>query len=160
VLAGRASAQQDAAGLAARLAALEAREEIRALVYAYGRALDTRNFVAFAALFAEADGTWVGGFGEAAGRDAIFEMMDSTLGHADPPVEPSSHHVFSNVEIEVDGDLAQGRTKWIFVVPSADGNPQWMYLGHYEDRFVRRNGSWYFLRREAFTDIPRQRSPE
>ena len=150
---GRALAQ-DAAGLEARVAALEAREQIRELIYAYGRALDTRNFVAFAGLFAEEDGTWVGGFGEASGRDAIFEMMDSRIGHADPPIEPVSHHVFTNIQIDVDGAGAQATTKWIFVVPAADGSPRWMYLGHYQDRFVRRDGRWYFLRREAFTDIP------
>jgi hypothetical protein len=41
-------------------------------------------------------------------------------------------------------------------VQSEDGNPQWFYLGHYDDQFVRKDGQWYFLRREAFTDIPRQ----
>ena len=43
-----------------RLAALEARESIRALIYGYGRALDHRDFNAFAALFEPAEGTWVG----------------------------------------------------------------------------------------------------
>jgi hypothetical protein len=155
LFAGHVSAQ-DAAGLAARVADLEAREQIRELIYAYGRSLDTRNFVAYAALFAEEDGTWVGGFGEARGRDAIFEMMDSSIGNADPPIKPVSHHVFTNIQIEVDGADARATTKWIFVVPSDSGSPQWQFLGHYDDQFVRRDGKWYFLRREAFTDLPDQ----
>ncbi len=137
-----------------RLAELEARESIRALIYGYGQALDHRDFNAFAALFEPSEGTWVGGFGTATGRDAIFALMDERIGHAGEPVQPTSHHVFTNIEIEVDGAEAAASTKWIFVVPSPEGAPQWRFLGHYEDRFVQRDGRWYFLRREAFTDIP------
>jgi len=151
-----AQARAQTASVEERLAALEAREEIRELILAYGRALDTRDFVAFSGLFAEEDGTWVGGFGTATGRTAIFGMMDDRIGHAAEPVEPTSHHVFGNIRIEVEGDTAEATTKWIFVVPAAAGGPQWLYLGHYEDRFVRRNGRWFFLRREAFTDLPPQ----
>jgi len=153
LIAGSAAAQ-DSATLAQRIAVLEAKEDIRALIYAYGRALDSRNFEAFADLFAAEDGTWVGGFGSATGREAIFAMMDASIGHAREGFEPVSHHVFTNIQIEVDGESAAATTKWIFVVPSASGSPQWQFLGHYEDRFTRRDGRWYFLRREAFTDIP------
>lgn len=139
-----------------RLDELEAREQIRDLIHAYGDALDHRDFVAFSELFAEDVGTWVGGFGTATGHEEIFRMMDETIGHADAPVVPSSHHVFSNIRIEVDGDRAAATTKWIFVVPSAAGAPQWQFLGHYEDEFVHVNGRWRFARREAFTDIPVQ----
>jgi uncharacterized protein (TIGR02246 family) len=145
---------QAGSSIEGRLTALEARESIRALIYGYGRALDHRDFNAFAALFEPEEGTWVGGFGTATGRDAIFALMDERIGHAEQPVQPTSHHVFTNVEISVDGDTATASTKWIFVVPSPEGAPQWRFLGHYEDRFVQRDGRWYFLRREAFTDIP------
>lgn len=138
-----------------RVAAIEAREEIQGLILAYGRALDHRDFVAFAALFEPEAGTWVGGFGEAKGKDAIFALMDERIGHAAEPFEPTSHHVLTNIEIDVNGAEATATTKWIFVVPSADGAPQWRFLGHYDDRFVQRDGRWYFLRREAFTDLPR-----
>ena len=152
---GRVDAQVSAT-LEDRIAVLEAQEAIRELIYAYGAALDHRDFVAFSELFAEEAGTWVGGFGTATGRKAIFDMMDASIGHADEPIDPSSHHVFTNVQIEVDGSRATARTKWIFVVPSATGDPQWRFLGHYDDEFVREEGRWYFLRREAFTDIPPQ----
>jgi uncharacterized protein (TIGR02246 family) len=152
---------QEAASLEARIAALEARDAIRELVYAYGQALDTRDFVAFAALFEPERGTWVGGFGTAVGRDAIFAMMDERIGHAVQPVTPTSHHVFTNIRVELAGeDEASATTKWIFVVPGETGDPRWMFLGHYEDRFVRRDGRWMFLRREAFTDIPVQGGAE
>jgi 3-phenylpropionate/cinnamic acid dioxygenase small subunit len=155
LMSGAVSAQTTA-GLAERIDALESREQIRNLIIEYGRALDHRDFFAYSALFEEEQGTWVGGLGSATGRDAIFKLMDGSIGHAEQPVQPTSHHVFSNIRIDVDGDSAAGTTRWTFVVQSEDGNPQWFYLGHYDDQFVRKDGQWYFLRREAFTDIPRQ----
>lgn len=146
---------QSSAGLAERIDALESTEQIRGLIIEYGRALDHRDFVAYSELFEEEQGTWIGGLGSATGRDAIFELMDGSIGHAEQPIEPTSHHVFSNIQIDVDGDTAAATTKWTFVIQSEAGSPQWFYLGHYDDQFVRKDGQWYFLRREAFTDIPR-----
>jgi len=153
-LAGPARGQD--VGLEDRIAALEAREAIRELILAYGDSLDRRDFVAFSGLFHPERGSWVGGFGEATGKDAIFALMDEYLGHAEEPVEPTSHHVFTNIRISVDDDRADRTTKWTFVMPSADGSPEWVYLGHYQDEFIREGERWYFLRREAFTDIPTQ----
>jgi SnoaL-like domain len=150
------AAAQNTDSLEARVADLEAREAIRNLIYEYGRALDHRDFVSFSRLFEEEGGTWEGGMGVATGRQAIFELMDSTIGHADEPVEPRSHHVFTNIQIKVDGAKATATTKWIFVVPSESGDPRWQFLGHYDDEFVRMGGEWLFLRRKAFTDIPVQ----
>ena len=156
LLAGSAAAADDLATLAARVQELEDREEIRSLLLAYGRALDDRDFIAFADLFAETEGEWIGGLGAAKGRKAIFELMDASIGHNAPRNGPGNYHVFSNEQIAVDGDRASATTKWIFVVQNADANPQWMYLGHYDDTFIRENGQWRFLRRQAFTDIPAQ----
>jgi 3-phenylpropionate/cinnamic acid dioxygenase small subunit len=153
---GGSAIAQPGKGLEERLDELESREQIRELIVEYGRALDHRDFVAYAALFEAEQGTWVGGLGSATGRDAIFELMDGSIGHAEQPIEPTSHHVFTNILIDVDGDTAEASTKWTFVVQSEAGSPQWFYLGHYDDQFVRRDGRWYFLRREAFTDIPRE----
>lgn len=146
----------DLESLAARVQQLEDREEIRELILAYGRALDSRDFVAFSELFARDDGEWVGGFGSARGRDEIFELMDSTIGHDPEPRGHGSFHVLTNERIDVagDGDTATAVTKWIFVMRGDDGNPRWVYLGHYDDRFIREDGQWRFLRREAFTDLP------
>jgi uncharacterized protein (TIGR02246 family) len=146
----------DLESLAARVQELEDREEIRALLLAYGRALDSRDFIAFSELFAEEEGEWIGGLGAAKGRKAIFELMDMSIGHNRPRTGPPSYHVFSNEQIRVDGDRASATTKWIFVMQNDEANPRWVYLGHYDDTFVRENGRWRFLRREAFTDIPVQ----
>ena len=146
---------QDAstAALAARVQVLEDREEIRALIMAYGTAHDSRDYRRFAELFAETDGEWVGGLGSAKGRDAIFELMDSTIGHDPQPGGSGTYHVMTNDQIVIDGDRASATTKWIYLTPTDSGNPQMVFLGHYDDEFVRENGRWRFLRREAPVDI-------
>jgi 3-phenylpropionate/cinnamic acid dioxygenase small subunit len=142
--------------LETRLKALEDRDEIRSLLIEYGRALDEKDFGAFASLFAKTEGEWIGGLGRAKGEAAIRELMESTIGRNAAAGPPTSFHVLSNESIDVDGDRATAVTKWVFVRQNAARNPEWVFLGHYDDTFIRENGRWRFLRREAFTDIPVQ----
>lgn len=144
----------DLESLAARVQVLEDREDIRALILAYGEAHDGRDYVAFSELFAEEDGEWVGGLGSAKGRQAIFELMNETIGHNPQPGGSGTYHVLTNEQIEIDGDLASATTKWIYVTPGDDNSPTLVYLGHYNDEFIREHGEWKFLRREAPADIP------
>jgi uncharacterized protein (TIGR02246 family) len=136
-----------------RLLVLETREEIRALILAYGRAHDGRDYQAFAALFAK-EGEWIGGMGSAKGPDAIFKLMDESIGHNPQPEGSGTFHIMSNEQIDVAGDRASSVTKWVYVTKSADNTPSWTYLGHYVDQFIRENGVWKFLRRQSFRDIP------
>lgn len=140
--------------LAARVQILEDREEIRALILAYGKAHDNRDYATFAQLFAE-QGEWVGGLGSAQGPDAIFALMDRTIGHNPQPAGSGTFHVLTNEQIELNGDRASATTQWIYVTPGEDGNPRLVFFGHYNDEFIRENGRWKFLRREAPVDIPR-----
>src|SRR5882672_4404067 len=133
---GPLRAATDLESLAARVQVLEDREAIRALILAYGQAHDHRDYRTFASLFAQ-NGEWVGGLGTAKGPEAIFQLMDKT-----------------NDQIEIKGDLASATTKWIYITPGPDGAPKLVYLGHYDDKFIRENGAWKFLRREAPADIP------
>ncbi len=142
--------------LAARVQVLEDREEIRALILAYGTAHDHRDYRTFASLFA-ANGEWVGGMGTAKGPQAIFELMDKTIGHHPMPNGSGTYHVLTNDDIKIDGDTAAATTKWIYITPGDDGAPKLVFLGHYNDKFVRENGRWKFLRREAPVDIPVQK---
>lgn len=139
--------------LAARVRVLEDREDIRALILAYGKAHDHRDYRTFASLFAT-NGEWVGGMGTAKGPQAIFELMDKTIGHHPMPNGSGTYHVLTNDDIQIDGDTASATTKWIYITPGPDGAPKLVYLGHYNDKFVRENGVWKFLRREAPVDIP------
>lgn len=140
--------------LAARVQVLEDREAIRALILAYGQAHDHRDYRTFASLFAQ-NGEWVGGLGSAKGPQAIFELMDKTIGHNPLPAGSGTYHVMTNDQIKLDGDRASATTKWIYITPGQTNVPGIVYLGHYEDQFIRENGVWKFLRREAPVDIPR-----
>jgi uncharacterized protein (TIGR02246 family) len=148
-----ALAADDLESLAARVAVLEAREEIRALIMAYGQAHDNRDYRTFSNLFAE-NGEWVGGLGSAKGPQAIFELMDRTIGHNPQPNGSGTYHVMTNDQIKVDGDRASSTTKWLYVTPGENNTPTLVFLGRYVDEFIRENGEWKFLRREAPADIP------
>ena len=147
------AAAPDLESLAARVQLLEDREAIRALILAYGQAHDHRDYKTFASLFAQ-NGEWVGGLGTAKGPDAIFALMDKTIGHDPKPNGSGTYHVLTNDQIEIHGDQASATTKWIYITPGPDNAPKLVYLGHYDDKFIRENGVWKFLRREAPADIP------
>lgn len=147
---GRAA---DLESVAARVQVLEDREAIRALILAYGQAHDHRDYRTFANLFAS-QGEWVGGLGSAKGPQAIFELMDKTIGHDPEPNGSGTYHVMTNDQIVIDGGRASATTKWIYITPGDDNAPRLVFLGHYDDQFIRENGVWKFLRREAPADIP------
>jgi hypothetical protein len=143
----------DLNALAGRVQALEDREDIRALILAYGAAHDGRDYRTFSELFAE-EGEWVGGLGSAKGPTAIFELMDRTIGHNPQPGGSGTYHVMTNDQIVLNGNRASATTKWIYITPNDANEPRMVFLGHYDDQFIRENGVWKFLRREAPADIP------
>jgi uncharacterized protein (TIGR02246 family) len=143
---------QDLESLAARVQVLEDREAIRALIYAYGQAHDHRDYRTFASLFAT-DGEWIGGLGSAKGPEAIFALMDKSIGHNPLPNGSGTIHVMTNDQIKIDGDRASSVTKWLYLTPSEDNSPRPTFLGHYVDQFIRENGEWKFLRRQSVSDI-------
>lgn len=145
-------AADELAALAARVQVLEDREEIRALILAYGQAHDHRDYRSFANLFAT-NGEWIGGFGTAVGPDAIFALMDKNIGHNPLPEGSGTFHVMTNDQIVIDGDRASSVTKWLYLTEGDDKAPKPTYLGHYIDEFVRENGHWKFLRRQSVSDL-------
>jgi uncharacterized protein (TIGR02246 family) len=152
-LAQRPAQAADLDSLAKRVQVLEDREAIRALILAYGQAHDHRDYKTFASLFAT-NGEWVGGLGSAKGPDAIFALMDKTIGHHPLPNGSGTVHLLTNDQIVIDGDQASAVTKWIYITPGDDKAPKLVYVGHYDDKFIREKGAWKFLRREAPADIP------
>jgi uncharacterized protein (TIGR02246 family) len=146
----------DVATLTNRLRVLEDREAIRALITAYGYAHDHRDYKTFASLFAS-NGEWVGGLGTAKGPEAIFALMDKSIGHKPVAKGSGTVHLMMNDQIKIDGDRATAETNWLYLVPSEDGSPRAQFLGHYNDQFIREKGEWKFLRREAPVDIAPKR---
>lgn len=150
----RAASAEKRESLESRLQRLEDREEIRQLLKDYGRYLDRRDFGAFSQLFAEKEGEWIGGMGKAKGPEAIRKLMEDSIGKDTGMGASPNYHLFTNEIIQVNGNQADATTKWIFVIQGEKGQPQPVYLGHYEDNFVRENGRWKFLKRVVYADIP------
>ena len=139
--------------LAGRVQALEDQDAIRKLILDYGTFHDHRDYRSLAALFAS-NGVWESGMGRGEGPDGVFELMDRTIGHNPLPEGSGTFHVLTNDRIAVDGDRAEAVTKWLYITPGEGGGPNTLLLGHYNDTFIRENGTWKFLRREAPVDLP------
>lgn len=155
LLALQLSAGGKKASITDRLQQLEDREEIRQLIMDYGKFLDQRDFASFSELFAEKDGEWIGGLGQAKSRTSIRNLMESTLGGNKAGGQSGPNcHLFTNEVIQVNANQAAAKTKWIFVVQNSSRQPQPVYIGHYEDTFIKEGGRWKFLRRIAYGDIP------
>ena len=139
--------------LAARLQVLEDREAIRQLIIDYGTYHDHRDYRSLAALFAT-NGVWESGMGRGEGPEGVFTLMDETIGHNPLPEGSGTFHVLTNDAITLNGDRASALTKWLFITPGENGAPVIQVLGHYSDEFIREQGVWKFLRREAPVDLP------
>jgi hypothetical protein len=153
---GSAMAAQNATtleSLAARVQALEDREAIRKLILDYGTFHDHRDYRALAALFAR-NGVWESGMGSGTGPDGVFKLMDDSIGHNPQPEGSGTFHILTNDRIDVNGDRASAMTKWLYVTPGENGGPNTAILGHYADQFIREDGQWKFLKREAPMDLP------
>lgn len=147
-----AHSDEGAASFETRLQRMEDKEAIHALLVAYGRELDKRDFAAYGALFARS-GTWKGGMGSATSPTEIAKMVEAGFGRMSPSLYENSNHVMSSFEIAVDGDSATAWSRWMWVVVGANGKPQVERAGHYDDELVREDGRWKFKSRQAFTEI-------
>jgi hypothetical protein len=138
-----------------RLQRIEDREDIHVLLMNYGRYLDQRDFASFSKLFAEKDGEWIGGMGSAKSPEGIRKLMEESIGGGGSGKGGGPNcHLFLNEIIDITGNEAKGLTKWMFVVQNASKQPQPVYIGHYEDRFIKEQGRWKFLKRVVYGDIP------
>jgi uncharacterized protein (TIGR02246 family) len=137
-----------------RLARLEAREEIHALLMAYRRALDEKDFHGYAALFGS-DGVFTAGDFVATGGDEILAMLESMVPEFLAPEGGDDLHLVCNVDIDVhDDDTATARSTWVYLVRGDGDVPEVSKLGHYEDELVREDGRWRFARRHAPSVVP------
>jgi uncharacterized protein (TIGR02246 family) len=139
--------------LETRLRRLEDTEEIRALLMEYRRALDEKDFRAYAALFAR-DGVFSAGDMKATGPDEIYALVDGMLGTLLTERRGDDFHLVANVSIDVDGDRASATSTWAYVVRGEDETPVLAKLGRYQDELVREDGRWRFAHRHAPGDIP------
>ena len=135
------------ATLEARLAMVEAHEEIRQLASRYAAALDSRDVAAMVELFVEdvaiGDGR--------TGRVALAEFFDDVL----RPFTTTFHLIGNHVIDVTSPDRATGV---VYCRPEHEVGDRWITMPlQYWDRYERRDGRWYFRSRspKAFyaTDV-------
>ena len=134
-----------ASDLERRVETLESVEAIKRLKHQYCAYCDDGyDADGIAAQFIE-DGIWDGGddFGRYEGREAIhahFTRVSSQIVFAG--------HLVMNERIDVDLDNDSARGQWWIIMPATivmEGvkTAVWL-LGEYDDRYVRRGGTWMF----------------
>lgn len=125
-------------GLEARIARLEAIEEIRQLAARYAVALDMRDFNALANLFVDD----VGVPGNRHGREAMREWYDIQMRGA---LLGSAHGVLGHVIDVHSADTASGL---VYSRNDLETQSAWLIeMLAYLDSYERRDGNWYFARR-------------
>jgi uncharacterized protein (TIGR02246 family) len=133
---------------------LQDEKAIREVIIRYGEYLDAKDYAGYASLFAS-DGVWTGGFGSATGPAAIQAMLEKNLGKPEPGyLNKSSFHLMTTEVIEVDGDTAKARSRYLFFTASPDNKPVPSLAGRYIDEFVRENGVWKIKKRITHGVIP------
>lgn len=147
----------DHATMAAQVQRIDDERQIRALMVSYGQALDSLNFERYSKLFAE-DGEWSGLLGEfttVKGPAAIREAMDTAFAERIyDPDHITNVHVITNIKIDVDGDRATGYSRWSVMSRDDEDRPLVRLTGRYDDVFIRKDGQWKFLSRNARREIP------
>lgn len=137
-----------------RLQRAEDEIAIRRILIDYHWTMDMRDFDAYAALFAK-DGIWTSGDQVHKGPAEIRKMMVGIFGEPKPD-QPNrrSIEITTNPEITIDGDHAHARSRHLLVWRGADGSPQPMLAGRYEDDLVREGGVWKIAKRTDYPVMP------
>lgn len=137
-----------------RVQALEDQQAIQRVLTNYSAYLDARNFDGYVGLFTP-DGVWQNGATRREGRTEIRAMLTGLFGEPDPDfVNLSSFHQIGNFEIDVDGDTAHAKSRFVFVMRGKDGSPTPELSGQYEDDLVRVDGAWKIKHRVDHTIMP------
>ena len=115
-------------------------EEIRHLLAQYVQCADSGDARGRSDLFAD-DAVYLPSAGRYVGRPAIYQAIADRLA-----AQPRRHtkHVCANSLISIDGNAAQAATD--FVLYTRQGEEPWQInqAGRYFDRFVRREGRWWY----------------
>lgn len=144
----------DTSALEGRVQELEDQIAIQRLITDYSAYLDARDYDGYVGLFT-AEGVWANGETRREGQDEIRDMLTGLFGDVpDDFVNTSSFHQISNFEIDVDGDEATARSRFIFVMRGEGGAPTNELSGQYHDRLVRTGDGWKIAERVDHTVMP------
>ncbi|MEL1249796.1 nuclear transport factor 2 family protein [Aurantiacibacter gilvus] len=144
----------DTEALESRVLELEDQLAIQRVITDYSAHLDARDYDGYVGLFTE-DGVWANGNTRREGQDEIREMLTGLFGEVpDDFVNTSSFHQISNFEIDVEGDTASAKSRFIFVMRGEGGAPTNELSGQYHDRLVRTEDGWKIAERVDHTVMP------
>lgn len=134
------------APLRARVAVLEAREEIRSLRNRFHEYVNTNRWDEIGGLFADNAVLDYATLGQAGGRSAIAEYFGSMprripTGPGELPFVRQFIHGHT-VDVDPGGETASG-TSSLFATPVYDGR-SFLFSGAFADRYVRLEGEWLF----------------
>jgi ketosteroid isomerase-like protein len=118
--------------------------DIVAVAHRYCRALDTKDWAVLRTVFLEDATAQFGRPAISIGIDAIVDRVRAALEHLD-----DSQHVVTNNEVAVDGDAATHRCYFQaqHVRKAAEGSPNYIVAGRYEDRLTRTGDGWRIAHR-------------
>jgi hypothetical protein len=124
------------------------------LIATYAERMDRGDLSGVAALFEHATVTSEGTDVESRGTDAVLAMFRSWTRVYEDTGTPHSHHVTTNLILDVDDDAGSGTCRSYFTVfqATAELPLQPIIAGRYHDRFERVAGSWRFTARHMITD--------
>lgn len=131
------------------MTAADDRDEIRGLIHAYARRIDSGDLDGVADLFADA--RIVSGDGQVfSGRETLRHLWDGVVMYDGTP---RTHHLITNVDVQLGAD---GRTadahSYVTVVQATPDLPlQMIAANRHEDRFEKVDGRWRFVERR---DVP------
>ena len=122
------------------------RAAITGLIARYAELVDDGDFAGLGRLLADA--VFAGSGGAISGGAAIERMLRNTI-IVYPDGTPRTHHVVSNLVIEVDEATASARS-YVTVFQAVPGlELQPIAAGRYRDRFACREGRWRFTERRG-----------
>jgi hypothetical protein len=132
-------------------------DDIRAienLVFTYAELVDHGDLAGVAELLSDATIGIDGMAGGLRGQKEIGELLRSTIRLHDDGT-PSTKHVTTNVQVDVDEEAGTATARSYFTVfQAAPGlSLQPIVAGRYRDRFERRDGRWRFVERRFTTDL-------
>jgi ketosteroid isomerase-like protein len=134
------------------MTAADDRNEIRALIHAYGYRIDAGDIDGVVELFAHA--SIVSSEGHVfSGRDTLRQLWAGGLQLHNG--QPRTHHLITNIDISLSDDGRHARARsYATAVQAVSGFPlQVIVASRHEDSFEKVDGSWRFLERRDFRDL-------
>jgi ketosteroid isomerase-like protein len=118
--------------------------DIVAVAHRYCRSLDTKDWPALRTVFLEDATAQLGRPITLTGIDAITGRIRAALEHLD-----FSQHLVGNHEVAVDDDMATHQCYFQaqHVREAAEGSPNYVVAGRYDDRLTRTDDGWRIAHR-------------